>query len=229
VKHRDAGREDFKELAGEISEETGLPMGLDHYFRYLVLLNKASDPLVMAANHYYGKLRDGSMFYRGIETRRHDTPPFIHETQEQMIHALFKPTEPENVLDEGLSEAQSVARQAIRELKQGRVDPRELVISKRLLRDLDGYRSKQPHIVAALLGDMEEMSRYILVNTEQDNPFLRVMPESMIDDGHRAYDRRKYASMMRRAAWNILRPFVPDESMIVGSRVRETLLDRYLH
>ncbi len=229
VKHRDASRDDFKELAEEISMETGLPMGLDHYFRYLVLLNKTSDPLVMAANHYYGKLMDGSMFYRGIETRRHDTPAFIHKTQEQMIHALFKPEEPENVLCDGLAEAQSIALRAIRKLRQGRIDPGELVISKRLRRDLDDYSSKQPHIVAALLGDMEEMSRYILVNTGHANPFLRVMPESMIDEGHRAYDRRKYASMMRRAAWNILRPFISEESDIDGNQVRETRLERYLH
>ncbi|MBD3171211.1 hypothetical protein GF326_01940, partial [Candidatus Bathyarchaeota archaeon] len=229
VKHREADRDDFKELAKEISEETELPMGLDHYFRYLVLLNKASDPLVMAANHYYGKLIDDSMFYRGIEIRRHDTPPFIHKTQERMIEALFEPSDPEKVLIDGLRDAQSIAREAIRKLKQGRVDPLELVISKRLRRDLDDYSSKQPHIVAAMLGDMEEMSRYILVNTEHDSPYLRVMPESMLDEGHRAYDRRKYAAMMRRAAWNILRPFVRDESDIGGARVRETSLDRYLH
>jgi DNA polymerase elongation subunit (family B) len=227
VKHPEADKKDYQNLAEEITDTTGLPMGLDHHFQYLVLLNKATDPNLMATNHYYGKQVDNTMFYRGIEVRRHDTPPYIHRVQEQMIKTLLQPNEPENVLTDGLRQAQGIAREAIHELKQGHVDPRELVISKRLRRSLDDYTSKQPHIVAALLGDMEEMSRYILVNTQHNNPYLRVMPETMIDKNHRAYDRRKYAAMMKRAAWNILRPFIPDETKI-GQNIRETSLKEYL-
>ncbi|MBD3204777.1 hypothetical protein GF319_00365 [Candidatus Bathyarchaeota archaeon] len=228
VKHPEAGSEDFKELAAEITEETQLPMSLDRHFKYLVLLNKTTDPIVMAANRYYGKLTDGSLFYRGIEIRRHDTPPFIHNTQEEMIRALLRPAEKKEVLSKGLDEAQRIAGKAITSIRRGRVDPRELVISKRLRKDLKDYTSNQPHIVAAMLGEMEEMSRYILVNTECENPFMRVMPESMIDEGHKAYDKRKYASMMRRAAWNILRPFIPEEKQIGKLRLRESNLDKYL-
>lgn len=228
VKHPEADKDDYQNLAEEITDTTGLPMGLDHHFRYLVLLNKATDPNVMAANHYYGKHMDDSMFYRGIEVRRHDTPPYIHRVQEQMIKTLLQPNTQENVLTKGLKQAQDIAREAIRELKRGHVDPRELVISKRLRRSLDDYTSKQPHIVAAMLGDMEEMSHYILVNTQHNNPYLRVMPENMIDENHNAYDRRKYAEMTKRAAWNILRPFIPDESKI-GRKTRETSLKEYIN
>jgi hypothetical protein len=56
---------------------------------------------------------------------------------------------------------------------------------------------------------------------------MRVMPEHMIDQDHRAYDRRKYASMMRRAAWNILRPFIPEEDRIGGDKPTIQRLDAY--
>jgi DNA polymerase elongation subunit (family B) len=227
VKHPEATADDFRELAAEISRETELPMGMERHFRYLVLLNKTTDPLTTAANHYYGKLTDGLMFYRGIEVRRHDTPPYIHGVQEKMIKALLKPDDPGRVLLEGLAEARRLAGEAINKLKRGEVDPRMLVISKRLRRDLDDYSANQPHIVAAMLGEMEEMSRYILVNTKNTNPFMRVMPEHMIDQDHRAYDRRKYASMMRRAAWNILRPFIPEEDRIGGDKPTIQRLDAY--
>jgi DNA polymerase elongation subunit (family B) len=228
VKHNDADTRDFDELAKEISDETNLPMRLDRHFKYLVLLNKTTDPIVTAANRYYGKLVDGSPFYRGIEMRRHDTPVYIHKVQEEMINALFEPDNPKLVLKDGLVKAQRIAGKAISSIRRGKVDPRELVISKRLRKDLEDYSAKQPHIVAAMLGGMEEMSRYILVNTESNNPFMRVMPESMIDEGHRTYDRRKYAAMMRRAAWNILRPFVPEEKNIGKPLFRESDLDAYL-
>jgi DNA polymerase-2 len=168
------------------------------------------------------------MFYRGIEVRRHDTPPYIHRVQKEMIEALFKPDDPGKVLKDGLADARRLAGEAITSIKRGEVDPRMLVISKRLRRDLEDYSVNQPHIVAAMLGGMEEMSRYILVNTENTNPYMRVMPEHMIDQGHRAYDRRKYVSMMRRAAWNILRPFIPEEDNIDGDKPMLQTLDEYV-
>jgi hypothetical protein len=71
------------------------------------------------------------------------------------------------------------------------------------------------------------MSKYILVNTESTNPYRRVMPASMIDEAHVAYDRRKYSAMVRRGAWNLLRPFIPREESIGGDRVRESRLDTF--
>jgi hypothetical protein len=95
----------------------------------------------------------------------------------------------------------------------------------RLRRERWESRSRQPYFVAAMLGNAEEMSRYLLVNTESVNPYMRVMPASMIDGAHRGYHRRKYAKLVRRAAWNILRPFVRDEESIEGNRQRESRLD----
>ena len=97
----------------------------------------------------------------------------------------------------------------------------------RLRRERWEYRSRQPYVVAAMLGNAEEMSRYLLENTESANPYMRVMPASMIDGAHRGYDRRKYAKLVRRAAWNILRPFVQDEESIEGSRLQTSRLDTY--
>lgn len=126
-----------------------------------------------------------------------------------------------------MQEAHDVAARAITRIRLGKVDPRELIISKRLRREVKEYKSRQPHIVAAMLGNATNISEYILLNTENPNPMLRVLPKSMIDDAHRRYDKKKYASMVRRAAWNLLRPFVPSESSI-GTRLYErTRLDSF--
>jgi DNA polymerase elongation subunit (family B) len=66
VKKQDASRSDYLELAGHITEETSLPMNMENHFRYLVLLTKTTDPVIVAANRYYGKLMDNRYFYRGI-------------------------------------------------------------------------------------------------------------------------------------------------------------------
>ena len=227
VKKKDASRADYLELGKHITEETGLPMNLDHHFKYLVLLTKTTDPMVVTANRYYAKKMDGNLFYRGIELRRHDTPAFILNMQTEMIRTMFRHESMEQVQSRGFSEAQDIAASAITKIRLGKVDSRELIISKRLRREVKEYKARQPHIVAAMLGTDTGMSEYILMNTESPNPYLRVMPASMIDGAHRSYDKKKYASMVRRAAWNLLRPFVPNEKSIGVKLYERTRLDNF--
>ena len=89
------------------------------------------------------------------------------------------------------------------------------------------YRTRQPHIVAAMLGADKDMAEYILLNIENSNPFTRVMPASLVDSGHRYYDKKKYHTLVRRAAWNLLRPFLQSEDLIGGKRFLTSRLDNY--
>jgi len=167
------------------------------------------------------------LIYRGIELRRHDTPKFINDMQKERIETMFRHDTLEQVMTRGMHEAHDIAARSITRIRLGKVDPHDLVISKRLRREVKEYKSRQPHIVAAMLGKATNISEYILLNTESQNPMLRVMPASMMNDSHRRYDRKKYASMVRRAAWNLLRPFVPGEKSI-GTRLYErTRLDSF--
>jgi DNA polymerase elongation subunit (family B) len=229
VKSPDASRDDYLRLTAEVSEATGLPMGLDRHFRFLVLLNSSTDPRMVAARRYYGKLMDGSLFYRGIELRRHDTPPLFKEMQRRMMETLFDAEDAAQVLESQLPRVLELVHRTNRDVKRGRVDPRKLVVSKRLRRELSEYRSLQPHVVAALLGaDEDDKAEFIYVNTERRNPYLRVMPASMLNGGHQRYDRKKYTKMAKRAAWNLIRPFVPNEDLMEGKRLQERRLDAYL-
>jgi len=144
------------------------------------------------------------------------------------MDAMFSHGDAGAVEREGVPEARSIADDARRNVEQGKADPLELVISKRLRRDLKEYRSRQPHIVAAMLGADKDMAEYILLNVENHNPFTRVMPASLVDKAHRHYDRRKYATLARRAAWNLLRPFIRDEAAIERRSLRTSRLDEYL-
>jgi DNA polymerase elongation subunit (family B) len=225
VKKQDASKSDYMDLAAHITEETGLPMSMDNHFRYIVLLTKTTDPVIVVANRYYGKLMDNRLFYRGIELRRHDTPTYIYNMQTEMLNTMFKHESSELVKTLGVQEAQDIAAQSIKKIRLGKADPCELIISKRLRRELRDYEARQPHIVAAMLGEDTDIAEYILMNTESPNPCMRIIPASKIDAQHKSYDKKKYASMVRRAAWNLLRPFVRDESNIGTQLYEETRLD----
>jgi DNA polymerase elongation subunit (family B) len=214
VKGTDATRSDYVNLASAISEATGLPMRLERHFRYLVLLTKTTDPSVVVANRYYGKLTDGSLFYRGIELRRHDTPPYINDMQTNMMEAMFRYDDIHLVYSTGIRDALGIAENAIRRVSLGKA--------------LKEYKSRHPHIVAAMLGADKDMAEYILLNMENSNPFTRVIPASLVDVNHRFYDRKKYTALVRRAAWNLLRPFMRNENIIGGGYLKSNQLDKYL-
>ncbi|MDP2900989.1 MAG: DNA polymerase domain-containing protein [Candidatus Bathyarchaeota archaeon] len=228
TKRADATEADYEELAAEIAEATGLPIKLDKHFRFLVLLGKVTDPLQGASNRYYGKLTDGSLFYRGIELRRHDTPVYLKRLQERVMATLFDAEDAEEVLRSGLPRALAIANRAFEEVRRGRVEARELVISKRLSRELSLYRSLQAHVVAALLGAEEEgNSRYVFVNSESSNPFLRVKPSFMVGEAGDRYDRKKYVVLTKRAVMSLLSPFV-DEEGLTARRIRATNLEDFI-
>jgi tRNA(Ile)-lysidine synthase TilS/MesJ len=47
-------------------------------------------------------------------------------------------------------------------------------------------------VVAAMLGANEDdKAEFIYMNTERRNPYLRVMPASMLNGGHPLYKKRK--------------------------------------
>ena len=132
------------------------------------------------------------------------------------------------MLRDQLPRALEIADKTCRMVRKGKARAEDLVISKRLRRDLHEYQSLQPHIVAAMLGeDKEENSNFIFVNTERSNPYMRVMPAQMLNGTRKAYDKRKYFELTRRAAWNLLRPFIPDEETIGGEKLRLSRLDMY--
>jgi len=76
----------------------------------------------------------------------------------------------------------------------------------------------------------ELLNRYTAENqlsTKTPNHMLKVLQKSLIDDSHRRNDKKKYVSMVKRAVWNLLRPFVPGEKSI-GTRLYEkTRLDSF--
>ena len=228
TKKPDATEADYEYLAAEIAEETGLPIKLDKHFKFLTLLGKTTDPLQGASNRYYGKLTDGSLFYRGIELRKHDTPPYMNHLQQRVMATLLDAENTDDVLKRGLPRALAIANRAFEDLRRGRADSKELVISKRLSRELNQYRSLQAHVVAGLLGAEEEgNSRFIYVNSESSNPYQRVKPSFMLGDSEGKYDRKKYVELARRTVMSLLSPFVGEDRLADGD-FKESRLEDYI-
>lgn len=76
---------DIRALRERVERETGLHAVAGTY-DWIVFLPMADG--TGAYNRYYGRLQDGIMKFRGIAARRGDTPPYIRDVQQRMLHVL---------------------------------------------------------------------------------------------------------------------------------------------
>ncbi len=97
--------QDFQVLLQDIESRTSLRIALDGVYRWVVFLPSRVDKRLAVPNRYFGVFQNGEIKARGIEVRRHDTPPFIAETQREILERLV------NVFDDDCSSGGSAASQ----------------------------------------------------------------------------------------------------------------------
>jgi DNA polymerase elongation subunit (family B) len=74
-----ASLQDFESVKDALRRETGLPISLENYYKFLVLLPLEPDEKMEALKQYFGITHDSELMARRIEIRRHDAPNFIKE------------------------------------------------------------------------------------------------------------------------------------------------------
>jgi DNA polymerase elongation subunit (family B) len=82
LKKQDASRLDYENVTDVLIRETGLPISLQHHYKFLMLLPLEADEEM---KHYFGITQDNELIVRGIEIRRHDAPYFIKEFQTELL------------------------------------------------------------------------------------------------------------------------------------------------
>ena len=211
VKKHDAEKEDYEKLCEIIRKETGLPISLDHHYKFLVLLPQETDPEIEATRRYFGKLFNGEIVYRGIELRRHDYPKYLKQFQEKLIEILFDTDNLEEIKNRKYREAVNFVINAYEQLIEGKIKTENLIISKILRKPINEYRHMFPHVCAAIHSTQKgkkptigETINFVYVNTEHPNPLRRVMPAEMLNGNHHHYDKEKYVELLLDVAETIL-------------------------
>jgi DNA polymerase-2 len=139
---------DFDSLVNEIHERTRLPLALDGIYRWICFLPSRQNKKVPVANRYFGIFQSGEIKCRGIELRRHDTPPFLIELQQEALNILAQCRDDEH-LPEYLDRIQALAVRCMDDLRHGRIPPEKLVIRHTLSRALSEYKVPSPAAIAA--------------------------------------------------------------------------------
>ena len=127
-------------LLDAIESQTGLLIALEGFYKWIAFLPSKLDARVPVPNRYFGAFETGELKVRGIEMRRHDTPPFIADIQHRILTQLAKTPN----LNDCLPTIINTIRGRLQALRQGQVEPKQLIVSQTLSRSLDKYSVLSP-------------------------------------------------------------------------------------
>ncbi len=171
-------------LAEAVTRATGIEMRVEGTYSWIAFLPGEDGAGV--PNRYVG-FRDGSLVAKGVMASRRDTPPIVAEAQISSLRAIGDARNPEDILG-ARDRAMEPFRRAAERILSGDVEPRELLIRRKLGRRIGEYTHLQPHVRAALLSGAEGYVEYVLGS----RPYPREL-------GFRGYSRRAYLELLDRA------------------------------
>ena len=201
---------DFGPLLTAIEQQTGIPIALEGVYRWVAFLPSKRDKRIPVPNRYFGVFQDGEIKYRGIELRRHDTPSWVAKIQLAVLQCLAQAKTLEQVR-EYLPKAGEIVEKAKRDLHAGRLPPDELVISQRLSRAVEDYKSPSPAARAAqqmidngISVAPGQVMRFVLT---RGKPGVWALGCGELDG--RTVDVGRYVKVLIRAVGSILDVFEP--------------------
>jgi len=218
----------YEKIESILRRETGLPISIEHDFKFLVLLPLEASEKMEALKQYYGVTHKGQLIVRGVEIRRHDTPKFIKEFQTELLSVLFDCEDVKGIMNKGYENALLLVTQAIDKIMLGGEDitQGDLVISKFLGQDIIKYKSLFPHVSAAIQLSNEDKHpskgdtiKFIYTNSQHKNPLCRVTSIGSTNGVKEKldYDKEKYKEMILDAAETVLGYFGFDRN-VYGQR-----------
>ncbi|MGV8025623.1 MAG: DNA polymerase domain-containing protein [Anaerolineaceae bacterium] len=208
--------DDFLPLLNEIVDRTSLPIALDCIYRWVAFLPARQDNRLTVPNRYFGVKQDGSTTVRGIEIRTHDTAPYVARTQESLLDVLKSAsTLPE--LQQRLPKALQLITKRYKRLRQGEVGIADLVVHKRMGKELEAYRVQSPAALAAR--QLQEIGEPIRLGQRVPLVYTLGKPgvsawNSRIPIDPRSVNYPYYCKLLTRAASAILQPFHIDEQKL---------------
>ena len=191
---------DLEELCREVSGVTGVKLALEGVYRWIYFMSSKQDPQRPVATRYFGVFEDGSLKVRGLACRRRDTPPFVRRAQEAMLQKLTEAATPGELvrLKPELEEMAEGFRQRLRE---GGINPQDLVITRVLSQKVEEYKVDTPTSLAA-----RQLLRRRYPHPAGGEGALRASgrqtrPQGVPGGGGPVY-RRRWTAMIPSSTWN---------------------------
>src|SRR5262249_19015048 len=124
-----------------IEKETDFAISFEGVYKWIVFAQSKESADLPAANRYFGVFSDGDIKMRGIEARRHDTPPLFARFQRNVLEIMAK--------GDSISGVRSLMPEVRRafecfasDIRGGLLPVEDFVFTKRLSKDAGQYSGR---------------------------------------------------------------------------------------
>lgn len=215
VKKRDgAANNDYTNLKETIKKETGFDVSFEGVYKWIAFLPSEINSHIPVLNRYFGVFEDGTIKTRGIEVRRHDTPDFLVQCQNEILEILAQGNSIQDIKQNKLSLIIKKIKDNLSLLKYRKVEPESLVFTKLLSKDYNQYHNRNT-LENSAIKQLELNGEYLkagqilqYVIMENNGPILkRVLPIQLLDNETYYYDIKRYSELLIDTCNNITKPF----------------------
>jgi DNA polymerase II len=194
---------DIYPLLEAISAKTQIPILLEGVYRWVVFSASRRDKRVPVPNRYFGVFQNGEIKARGIAVRRRDTCLFVAEIQWGILEILAQADDPAEMLPK----TQVYLKKQIRNLKRGKVQLEKLLVSQKLSKELDAYKTPSPAARAAR--QLQESGKNIAPGQSMRFVYTRGQPGVWAWDEVELLDKRRvdverYTELVQREVETVL-------------------------
>lgn len=221
LKKPGATEQEYLRLCSKIKEAVGVTVSFEGMYRWLLFPSSKTDPGIPTSGKYAGWYEHGEIKTRGIEVRRKDTPWFIKTMQARLLELMSEMKDVREIS----ARAPELIREAgfyLNELRAGRVDPRQLVVRRRVQKDAGEYVTN--NLSAMVVRELAqfgvtvkagEVIDYVIV--DQTGKREPQKAKSLLTYQHwDGYDIEKYTEFLLKAVETLLSPFGYDAERLAS-------------
>lgn len=193
----------LKDLKIDIEMHTGFSISFEGVYKWIVFDSSKSNPRLPALNRYFGVFQDGTLKMRGIGTRRHDTPSFFVNFQEELIKALVGCESIEDITNK-IPMLENIYKKYADSLISKKVQYTDLIFKKRISKNSEDYTDRKTieNCVIKRLAERNkilhagEQIEYIISDFYSKNFLDRATPIELIYKNKVKYDEKRYLEIL---------------------------------
>jgi DNA polymerase elongation subunit (family B) len=213
VKKKGAVQADYERLKDSIERETGFDLSFEGVYKWLAFVHSKQNRLVPVPNRYFGCFQHGNIIKdRGIETRRHDTPPLFSRFQNEILQVMAQGNNVAEVKSL-MPKVRNIFQKYKEQLKERRVALADLIFTKNLSKNSDDYIANT--VETSSIFQLQKEGRalragqgiqYIISDYYRKNARKRTVPVELVDD-KTTYDVRRYTELLAETCNSVTEPF----------------------
>lgn len=213
VQKKNVVNNDYKSLKTEIENKTGFPISFEGIYKWIVFVPSKSNTILPVSNRYFGVFEDGTVKMRGIEARRHDTAEFFSNVQQGILNIMSEANSIKEVRDL-MPKVRKFFQMHLELLRYKKVPINDLVLTKRISKDVDEYKNRNTVELDALLQlkhagkslKSGQILKYVLTDYYRKNSRKRSVPVELIDS-KTVYDAKRYSELLAETCNSVTEPF----------------------